>query len=84
MTKVYSISTYYGQYEPPSFRGIYSSPAMVAAFLDDRDEWDDDSVGVTEYIVDIHSPAARHFDDNADYDGRSVPKEKFKPFSEMS
>ena len=77
MTKIYTISTYYGQYEAPDFGGIYSSPAMVAAYFDEGDRWDDESEVVSEHIVDglIHDP------DGYDPDGKSVPKERFKPFS---
>lgn len=78
MKKVYTISTYFGQYEDPWFHGIYSSPAAVAGYLDDNGEWDDKKVGVTVHVLD-----GALLDEDYDPDGDTVPKERFKPFSEM-
>jgi|ETNvirenome_6_85_1030632.scaffolds.fasta_scaffold43301_2 hypothetical protein len=86
MSKVYGIWRSYGEWEAPSFLGVYSSPAAVASYFDEdsyKGEWDTDGMGVAEYIVDVHSPEAPHFDDSADYGGKSIPIERFKPFSRL-
>jgi hypothetical protein len=77
MRKVYRIDTYI-PYEGGWTHGIYSSPAAVAAFFDDSG-WDDDSMGVTVHVLD-----GALLDPDYDTDGKAVPKEKFKPLSEMS
>ena len=78
--KVYTIKTVI-PYESGIFHGVYSSPSTVAAWLDDHDEWEDRGFGST--VVTMHVVDGALLDEDYDDDGKVVPKEKFKPFSEM-
>jgi hypothetical protein len=82
MGKVYTIETVI-PYEQGMFHGVYSSPSAVAAWLDDHDEWEDKGVGFTA-VVREHVVDGALLDPDYDYDGKHVPKARFKPFSEMA